>query len=202
MTRDEVKKVIRIIKATYPSFASNVELVDLVEAWSVVLAEDNAKDIEKALMRFIRTDTKGFPPSLGQLTTLAMPQVQETEESELAVWCQVYKAICNSNYNAREEFEKLPSAAKMAIGRPEQLQAWAMMDASTVLSVGQSNFLRSYREAVKVIANNAALPPSQRKVIEAPSFLKLEEDKRAVVADFEKRQMPQKIKEKFAKLKL
>lgn len=198
MTRDEVKKVIRIIKAAYPSFANNVELVDLVEAWSVVLAEDNAKDIERALMQFIRTDTKGFPPSLGQLTTLAMPQVQE---SELAVWCQVYKAICNSNYNAREEFEKLPSAAKMAIGRPEQLQAWAMMDANTVLSVGQSNFLRSYREAVKVIENNAALPPSQRKVIEAPSFPKLE-DKRAVVADFEKRQMPQKIKEKFAKLKL
>jgi len=199
MTRDEVKKVIRIIKATYPSFADNVELVDLVEAWSVVLAEDNAKDIEKALMQFIRTDTKGFPPSLGQLTTLAMPQVQE---SELAVWCQVYKAICNSSYNAREEFEKLPSAAKMAIGRPEQLQAWAMMDASTVLSVGQSNFLRSYREAVKVIANNMALPPSQRKEIESPSFPRLEEDKMAVVANFEKRQIPQKIKEKFIKLKL
>lgn len=199
MTRDEVKKVIRIIKATYPSFANNVELVDLVEAWSVVLAEDNAKDIEKALMQFIRTDTKGFPPSLGQLTTLAMSQVQE---SELAVWCQVYKAICNSSYNAREEFEKLPSAAKMAIGRPEQLQAWAMMDASTVLSVGQSNFLRSYREAVKVIENNAALPPSQRKEIEAPSFPRLEEDKMAVVANLKKRQMPQKIKEKFAKLKL
>lgn len=201
MTRDEVKKVIRIIKAAYPNFANNVELVDLVEAWSVVLAEDNAKDIEKALMRFIRTDTKGFPPSLGQLATL-MPQVQETEESELAVWCQVYKAICNSNYNAREEFEKLPSAAKMAIGRPEQLQAWAMMDANTVLSVGQSNFLRSYREAVKVIENNAALPPSQRKEIEAPSFPRLEEDKMAVVANLKKRQMPQKIKEKFAKLKL
>lgn len=200
MTRDEVKKVIRIIKATYPSFANNVELVDLVEAWSVVLAEDNAKDIEKALMQFIRTDTKGFPPSLGQLTTLATPQ--EQEESELAVWCQVYKAICNSNYNAGEEFEKLPSAAKIAIGRPEQLQAWAMMDANTVLSVGQSNFLRSYREAVKVMANNMALPPSQRKVIEAPSFPRLEEDKMAVVANFEKRQMPQKIKEKFAKLKL
>ena len=61
-----------IIKATYPAFYKEEELVnDAITIWSELLSEDNPLHITKALKDFIKTDVTGFPPTIGQIRGLA-----------------------------------------------------------------------------------------------------------------------------------
>lgn len=66
MTRDETKRLLRIASALYPNWRPD-ELGIAVDAWSAVLADQEAQTMANALKEFARTDTKGFAPSPGQL---------------------------------------------------------------------------------------------------------------------------------------
>ena len=54
------------------------------------------------------------------------------------------------------------------VGTPEQLKAWARMDANTVQSVIGSNFQRSYQEWAKQEAEFQALPGDIKQMIGGP----------------------------------
>lgn len=44
---------------------------DAITIWSELLSADNPLHITKALKDFIKTDTSGFPPTIGQIRNLA-----------------------------------------------------------------------------------------------------------------------------------
>lgn len=70
MTRDETKKIIGIILAAYPSWKAGMSdemLGSVIDVWSKVLENDDARLIEAGLMDFIKNDTSGFAPSIGQI---------------------------------------------------------------------------------------------------------------------------------------
>ena len=160
MTRDETKKIIRIIMATYPNWHPQ-DLTEIIDAWTLMLEEYTYADISVALKTYILSDSSGFAPAVGQLTSRIADR-REQQLEPLAAWALVYKAICNSGYNSESEFEKLPEACRIAVGSPANLREMAMMDVKTVNSVEQSHFLRSYEAAVKRIQENARLPESLR----------------------------------------
>ena len=58
-------------------------------------------------------------------------------------WNLVARAIRNSGYESRKEYDNLPPDIQRLVGSPEQLRDWAMMDSSTVHSVVASNFQRA-----------------------------------------------------------
>lgn len=58
------------LKAIYQNYYKND--IDLtVMAWADALINDNAKYIMLAAKEFIKTDTSGFPPTIGQLRAIA-----------------------------------------------------------------------------------------------------------------------------------
>lgn len=60
------------IKVAYPSYYKNqTEIDDATNLWTEMLSEDDSIYIAKAVKKFIKTDTKGFPPAIGQIRTLA-----------------------------------------------------------------------------------------------------------------------------------
>jgi hypothetical protein len=60
------------IKAAFPNFYKNqTEVDDAIALWSEMLADDASEFIAKAVKHFIKNDTSGFPPSIGQIRTLA-----------------------------------------------------------------------------------------------------------------------------------
>lgn len=158
MTRDQTKKIIRIIMATYPNWHPQ-NLTEIVDAWTVMLEEYTYEDISVALKTYVLSDSSGFAPAVGQLTSRIADR-QEQQLEPLAAWALVYKAICNSTYNSESEFEKLPKACQIAVGCSANLREMAMMDVMTVNSVEQSHFLKSYIAAVKRMNENARLPES------------------------------------------
>ena len=87
--------------------------------------------------------------------------------TEMEAWTLVSRAARNSAYHAEREFEKLPPAVQQAVGGPEQLRAWAMMDTSEFESVVASNFMRTYRTVQERERESMLLPASVRNSLPA-----------------------------------
>lgn len=150
MTREETKKIIAIIISTYPNWKPN-DLSFTVDAWHLILQDENYNEISAALVSYIKGIDSAFAPSIGQLmqqlSNLKKAATGEKELTEVEAWNMVYKAICNSNYNAESEFEKLPEDIKRAVGNSAQLREWAKTDEEQLNITDKNAFFRSYRSA-------------------------------------------------------
>ena len=97
--------------------------------------------------------------------------------TEAEVWAKLNKAVSNSAYNAREEFEKLPEDIRQLVGSPSQLHEWALIGRNEFQTVLQSNFLRSYRAKQQQNRELGKLPADVRKLMSDMENPALEEHK-------------------------
>lgn len=124
MTREETKKILEMIRITYPNQFKNLS----VETLRVMLAmwEDAFKDIPyavvgKAIKSFIYGDDREFPPNIGQVRNrcleLACPDAGSQAED---AWGEVIAAV-RSCYppEARDDYAKLPELTRKAIAFSE-----------------------------------------------------------------------------------
>ena len=169
MTKQEIVQLMAIIREFYPTYYRNkTEEETKVSArlWWDMFQEDDGMQVLAAVKAFVATDTKGFPPSVGQikqrLVQLQMPDMPDEAEA----WKQVWKAIQNSSYHSKEEFEKLHPIVQRVVGQPEMLKAWAMEKADDMQTVIASNFQRAYRARAAAAAEHLALPSAIRQMLE------------------------------------
>lgn len=170
MTLTETLQVMAILKAAYPNFykqQSSAELQQAAKLWAYMFADDDGKVIAAAVKGFIATDTKGFPPVIGQIKQIAYDLTHKQEMTEQEAWNLVCKAIKNSIYNYADEFTKLPPVIQDVVGSPNQLREWAMVDVDDVQTVIASNFQRSYRVRSKNFRHYDALPPDVKEIAKA-----------------------------------
>lgn len=174
MTREETKKILMIIQTSYPNWHP-ADLSFTVDTWTIMLEGYEYTEVSTALKTYILADTSGFAPSIGQLVDKIHSLRERTgkgqELRELEAWSLVYKAICNSNYHADEEFTKLPPAVQRTVGSPENLKEWAQMDSDTVQSVEQSHFVRCYRSALEQARQDDKLPQEVKAMLEQRAAL-------------------------------
>lgn len=164
MTRDEVKEIIMIMTYTYSNYKP-ADITATVDTWTAILASYQFEHIRAALHSYILSDTKGFAPTPGQL--IDKIPVKSFDMTEMEAWGMVNKALSNSNYHAKEEFDKLPLVVQKTLGRFEVLQEWAGMEIDTVQSVIQSNFIRNYRTVLQREKERNKLPTKLREILEA-----------------------------------
>lgn len=145
MNRSETKEVVMAIYNLYPNWKPS-DLSFTVDTWNVFLSEYDKKEVQVALATYVKSNTSGFAPSVGQLIQL-LPSLIKKEESllnEAEAWCLVRKAIRKSSYYADEEFQKLPSEIQKAVGSPANLRIIACNEDYNE-EVESSNFKRVYR---------------------------------------------------------
>lgn len=164
MTRDEVKEIIMIMTYTYPNYKP-ADITATVDTWTAILASYQFEHIRAALHSYILSDTKGFAPTPGQL--IDKIPVKSFDMTEMEAWGMVNRALSNSSYHAKEEFDKLPLVVQKTLGRFEVLQEWAGMEIDTVQSVIQSNFIRNYRTVLQREKERSKLPTRLREILEA-----------------------------------
>lgn len=174
MTREETKKIIRIMCDCYPNYKP-MDLSETVDVWTMMLSEHTYHQISMALKTYVLTDTSGFAPTIGQLVEKAHDISRPNKMSEMEAWAIVSKAIRNGTYHSTDEFNKLPPEIKRAVGTPEQLFVWAT-DAEYNEQVASSNFMRSYRQVVAQKRDFEKLPSDMRKMVEAASNELLEDN--------------------------
>lgn len=166
MTRDEVKKLIATMEATYPNYHPG-DRTFTVNAWASMLEEYDFRQVQMAFKKFVLSDTGGFAPSIGQLVARIHEIAAGDDLGEIEAWSLVSKAIKNSNYHAKEEFEKLPQILQRVVYSPSNLRDWAAADTDTVNSAVQSHVIRNYRAAAKAAREEAKLPPKFQAALKA-----------------------------------
>ena len=166
MTDEEIKKLIFVVKSAYPNHYahfSDADFETLHATWKMCLGEYPYELASNGIKAFLVSDTKGFPPVVGQIIEQMNKLNPSTQiMGELEAWNIVYRAICNSAYNSEQEFSKLPPLCQKVLGNASSLKEMATMDADTVKSVEQSHFIRQYREYANREKEQMMLPPSMR----------------------------------------
>lgn len=167
MTRSEAIIIFNILKAAYPNSYKGMTKGDannVINLWCDMFDGEDDRYIGLAVKAFITSDTKGFPPTIGQLKNMIYKLKTPDEMTEQEAWNHVMKALSNSLYNAEEEFKKLPEVIQRILGNHKTLKEWAMIDRETLSTVTASNFMRSYKARAKNEREYLALPQSVRDV--------------------------------------
>lgn len=146
MTRDEVIDILLNVQAYYPNFRVPNKTIT-VNAWYRILKDYEYKQVQEGLDAYVRSDTSGFAPGVGEIIDKIYAIYGNDGLNETSAWAMVWKAIRNSGYHSEEEFDKLPPVIQRTVGSPRQLREWAIMEdvdgkTETVL---QSSFQRSFR---------------------------------------------------------
>lgn len=164
MTREETKQILMSMLAAYPNYKPSDKTV-AVNLWSEMLSEYSYPQVSAALKAYIRSDTSGFAPSIGQIVDKIQTINSPAALSEMEAWSLVSRALRNGYYHAEEEYAKLPPLVQKAVGAPSQLRNWAVTDIESVENVIQSNFMRTYRAALKYEQEMAKMPAELRKIM-------------------------------------
>lgn len=168
MTRDDTIDLLSILKAAYPNFYRDMTRKDadhVISLWSEMFKDEPVELVGLAVKRHIATDTKGFPPHIGAIKD-AIGKIQQPEEmTEIEAWNMVRKAIRIHSWDAKEQFDKLPTVLQRLVGSPNQLMEWGQMDADVVASVVASNFQRSYKARAAHEREFLALPSEVKEAM-------------------------------------
>ena len=168
MTRQETGIIMDILATAYPRFYAGPDAPDpekAVALWAEMFAEDDVAIVAAAVKALIATDDKGFPPHIGAVKAKVRQITQPSGMTPQEAWNLVAKAIRNSAYESREEYDKLPKDIQRLVGSPNQLRDWALMDSDTVHSVVASNFQRSFSTRQKADNDFKALPRDVQAMI-------------------------------------
>lgn len=168
MTREETIKILAVLRGAYPAFYRDItkqEAESTIALWSSMFDEEPFDLVGAAVKAFIAGDSKGFPPSIGQVKERIRQITQPEEMTEQEAWAMVSKALRNSTYGSAEEFAKLPPEVQAVVHDPGQLRQWAMSPADEVETVIASNFMRSFRAKQKATKEYLALPTEVKRMM-------------------------------------
>lgn len=168
MDRVQTATILSVLKAAYPHAFQNTTRADaeaMLNLWAMMFAEESYEEVNAAITSLIATRTAGYSPTIGEVKEQIRKVHHHSDIDETSAWVLVSRATRNSSYHSLEEYAKLPPEVQRAVGSPEQLRQWAMMDAETVESVISSNFKKAFRTQAQRQADTEKLPPQIREMI-------------------------------------
>lgn len=157
MTPKETAGILALLHEYYDNMEPSTQ--STVKAWHLVLCEHSFDAIKDAVVAFVKSDSKGFPPKPGQLIAqITRNGAKDAEAEAQEAWVLIRKAISNAGTNrdwigdhldpktqAEHRFDELPPMVQRIVGNPQQLTRWGEMDTGQLDTVVQSNFLRAYK---------------------------------------------------------
>lgn len=167
MTIEDAYKVIVTLKAVYNAAFSKYSTQDfdnLAAAWAACLEDYDYKTVSMGVKAYMTTNPSQFPPVPAQIIQEVQNLHPQQQLNANEAWALVYKAVCNSTYNAQREFERLPETVQKAVGSADTLRAWAMDDDFN-FGVEQSHFVKAYNIVQEREQKTERLPQSIRTAV-------------------------------------
>lgn len=165
MTRDECKKILIILDASYPNLKIE-DMTSTIDSWFIFLQDYDYKTIEAGLKIFISTSGSSFAPSVSELIAYSRKPKELQETDAATAWVQVRNAIRRGIYYSHEDFEKFPDDVKKVVGSPSQIYTWAQMESKEIDTVIWSNFKKSYDTIQNRRREFSALPNEVKALIQ------------------------------------
>lgn len=165
MTREDCYTILVLLQTAYPRFYANKdksELKNAVNLWADMFFEESVETVALAVKFLIANNT--FPPSIAEIKQCIAKSRQKDKPDANQAWQRVKRALANSVYSAKEEYDKLPPEIQRAVGSPVQLYRWALLDASEVESFIARDFMRNYNARLQHECEYLVAPPDVRRV--------------------------------------
>lgn len=169
----QTAEMMAILRAAYPRFYVGMTREDASAAlnlWHGFFADDDASLVSDAVKAFIASDTKGFPPVVGQIReklNVINQAVHGFELTPQTAWGLVKRAMKDSAYHSAEQFAELPEVVQEVVGSPSQLHEWAVSNDGVSESVIASNFQRSFAARAAVHKEIRMMPGDVKARIDA-----------------------------------
>lgn len=177
MTKQEVAKLLFVIRANYPESYSKLSDTDmelLAVSWERLLQGYTYAQCDAALQTYLLTDTYGRAPKIGQIID-SIHKVSEAQElNSNQAWALVYKAICRGAYNAEEEFNKLPPVVQKAVGSYHNLYDYSQMRIEDVQVTIKAHFKSVYDTELKRAREMRKIPQQIKERLEMGQKLMIE----------------------------
>lgn len=157
----ETAKVMEVLKVAYPQYYKGTDESGLkagIRLWQAVFKDYTYQTVSNAVMAFIATDTKGFPPVPGMIMDKLINMSHQCDLTEGDAWMYVRNAVANSRYNAEKEFNALPEIVQRVVGDYRTLKNWAEIPTDELDTVTASNFMRSFKARAAQERDYLALP--------------------------------------------
>lgn len=169
VTFDDVRTILTVLKTEYPQSFRGMSREDAtarLNLWAEMFADDDAGLVGAAVKSIIVAGNREFAPNIGQIKEQMRKLTEKHgDKSEAEAWARIRKAIRNSGYESREEFDRLPPILQRLVGSPSQLREWAMMDSDELNTVVASNVQRAYRTMQQREIETAKLPKEVKAYI-------------------------------------
>lgn len=168
MTIQETWKIIYVLKATYVNHYShftNADWDNMADVWTSIFSGYPYEQVSAGLKIFLASDTKGFPPSPGQVIDCILKVTMPSMMSEGEAWHIVRKAIERGSLYAEDDFAKMPEPVRRAIGSPSNIRSMAT-DEEYNEEVAKGQFLRAYRNILERDRDNAKIPGEVMRLIQ------------------------------------
>lgn len=173
MNMRDTLTIMAVLQEAYPRYYANKskdEALSAAKLWQNLFAEDSPDEVAAAVKAFIATDSKGFPPVIGQIKERLAKIKAPDMPDEAQAWEMVSRAIGRSGYRAIAEFQKLPPVIQKVVGSASMLHTWAIASHEDVQTVIASNFMRAYRARAKEVMEFLSLPSDIRNLLERQSM--------------------------------
>lgn len=178
MTFDETNTILTLLQTEYPqSFAKMDDraMAMKLRLWASEFQHDDYKAVYAVVRSIMSAGNREFAPNIGVIREKLRSFSADGELTENEAWALVSKAISNGIYGYASEWAKLPPAVQKAVGEPEQLKRWAVMNLDEVQTVVASNFQRSYRAIAQREREMAKIPADVRELLTGVSAAMLPE---------------------------
>ena len=164
-----IPMILTLLQSEYPNSFANMDTRTMAlkrNLWETEFRNDDIRLVYAAVRLYMKNPER-FAPSIGQIreNMKSLLSADKPVMTDQDAWALVSKACSNGIYGYREEFSKLPPDIQQAVGTPDQIRAWAMMDSETVESVVASNFKKTYRATQERKKQMEMLTPEVREMI-------------------------------------
>lgn len=165
MNREKIIDILGILKVAYPRFYANMtkdEAEKTINLWCEMFKNDPPELVAIAVKKLI-TELQ-YPPTIADIKNTMYKLVDRIEDNT-ELWNKFIKALKNSGYNSKEEYEKLPEIVQKFVGSHERLRDYAMMDLDTINTVVKGQFLKQIDSLKIRQRENAMLSEEVKNVI-------------------------------------
>lgn len=174
--------IMAILKVAYPLWYRDLQKEDAiatVSLWAELFADDSVTEVAAAVKALIATKKTSYPPTISDVKEKLISLRFQDELTAQEAWTMVSKAVANTDWNnPSKQFDKLPESVQAAVGSPDMLREWGMVDVGVFQTVVSSNFIKAFEAKQRRAKELAALPGSVKTLLSGVSErLCLEEGK-------------------------
>lgn len=135
-----------ILRAEYGNKVICTE--ERARVWGVVLNHATYPEAELAIAELL-SEARQFPPSVGEINQQILKNRKDTPEDWSTLWDQVLTAGQRGIYDAEQQAERLPEAARRAIGGANGLRELALSTSENI-AVIRAQFRQRLESATQV----------------------------------------------------